>query len=208
MESARPRRGVARYVLSSVQVLDIYRLKTQGDGLTKSKTSASSIAKIFGISSKTVRDIWNGRTWYRTTNHLEPNKGDAAKRMQRHAGRPKGSKDSKPRVRKQMLVKFEEAETATAIYSGNSFTGKISNNSPASSRTMPEHTFDFPMFTDDHRIEEHVSHTMFDKSVSNIAAAGTAFQSCRGFDFQIASCIDPFHDDWQDFLSRLRQRYP
>ena len=194
--------------ISPKKVHDIFRLKMQRPSSAKCKSSANSVAKIFGVSPKTVRDIWKGRTWYRTTHQLEPNRADAAERLTKHAGRPRGVKDSKPRVRKQMLVKFEEAETATAIYSGNSFTGKISNNSPASSRTMPEHTFDFPMFTDDHRIEEHVSHTMFDKSVSNIAAAGTAFQSCRGFDFQIASCIDPFHDDWQDFLSRLRQRYP
>ena len=180
MESARPRRGVARYVLSSVQVLDIYRLKTQGDGLTKSKTSASSIAKIFGISSKTVRDIWNGRTWYRTTNHLEPNKGDAAKRMQRHAGRPKGSKDSKPRVRRQRPNMSVPLDTETS-----------SRVAATTSHAHNTHTYDVkgsPCAS--------LKRTLFDHG----------FQPTFDLDGHASSFVDPFHEDWQEWLKILKKQ--
>ena len=54
------------------------------------------------MNEKTVRDIWNGRTWIRETFHLRVDSAGAAMsgRLQRRPGRPRGSKDTRPRRRK------------------------------------------------------------------------------------------------------------
>ena len=84
--------------ISPKKVHDIFRLKMQRPSSAKCKSSANSVAKIFGVSPKTVRDIWKGRTWYRTTHQLEPNRAEESERLTKHSGRPRGVKDSKPRV--------------------------------------------------------------------------------------------------------------
>ena len=93
-------------------------------------TSTSSVvSKIFGVSPKTVRDIWNMRTWRHCTqarwtdddltNHADFAKSlikDAAHATSHHTaasetpnklrrvGRPRGAKDSQPRRRKQQFL--------------------------------------------------------------------------------------------------------
>ena len=61
------------------------------------KPTATSVAKKFRVSEKTIRDIWSGRTWHEETLphdlHRRPKK--AVK-----TGRPLGRKDSAPRKRK------------------------------------------------------------------------------------------------------------
>ncbi len=61
------------------------------------------MGQVFGVSPKTIRDIWVGRTWYRETFHLDPSRTDAHERLGRHIGRPKGVKDSRPRRRKKEM---------------------------------------------------------------------------------------------------------
>jgi hypothetical protein len=100
----------ARCILTLQQVLYIFRLK-------KSKTaeflspngvvSAKMVGQFFKVSSKTVRDVWMGRTWYRATHHLEPTRSDAGERLEKRLGRPKGAKDRKPRVRKVLTLSIE-----------------------------------------------------------------------------------------------------
>ena len=58
------------------------------------------MSKIYGVSVKTIRDIWIGRTWYRATCHLDHTQPVAPERLQKKAGRPKGVKDSKKRAKK------------------------------------------------------------------------------------------------------------
>ena len=57
---------------------------------------AVNIATCFGISEKTVRDIWTARTWSRETSHLDPTRTVEVKQI----GRPKGCRDSKPRQKR------------------------------------------------------------------------------------------------------------
>jgi len=71
-------------VLTSKQVMDIYSVKLQllnnyratllSDGYG-SRGMSSSVAKQFGVSPKTVRDIWNRRTWRCATEGLFLNAG-------------------------------------------------------------------------------------------------------------------------------------
>ena len=91
-------------VLSKAQVLEIFHLKARaspkGTRLS-SAISSSTVAKWYGVCSKTIRDIWMGRTWYRATHPLEPGREDSRERLSKQPGRPKGSKDSKPRTRRK-----------------------------------------------------------------------------------------------------------
>ena len=61
--------------------------------LRGSEIQATSVANMYGVSEKAIRDIWTARTWARETWHLEPSRDMVLKQ----AGRPKGRTDSKPR---------------------------------------------------------------------------------------------------------------
>ena len=94
-------------VLSVPQVLDIFKLKTDKHARFTGPNgvlSAKLVGQYYNVSTKTVRDIWNSRTWYRETHHLEPSRSDAKERLSKRPGRPKGSKDRKPRVRKMFSL--------------------------------------------------------------------------------------------------------
>jgi hypothetical protein len=87
-----------RAILTDVQAQAIYRYKPEP--FSKQENRAGALAKMFGVSVKTIRDIWVGRTWYRATYNLDSSKAPTIDRLLKKAGRPKGSKDSKPRVKK------------------------------------------------------------------------------------------------------------
>ena len=93
------RRG--RAILTSDQAREIFISKPKDKtSFSAERAIAAFLSKKFGVSVKTVRDIWIGRTWYRATFHLDPSKPVAAERLQRQPGRPKGAKDRQPRTRK------------------------------------------------------------------------------------------------------------
>ena len=83
--------------LNADQVTEIFRQKPT-NGCEVPARSSSTIARIYGVSAKTVRDIWCGRTWHRQTMHLDPMR--PLRPPSRH-GRPLGSKDKAPRRRKK-----------------------------------------------------------------------------------------------------------
>ena len=83
--------GKQRARLSATDVISIFLEK-------KSDAPATKVGLAFGISEKTVRDIWKGRTWAKETWHLEPTRQLVLKQV----GRPKGSKDSMPRRKRIM----------------------------------------------------------------------------------------------------------
>ena len=87
-----------RTILSSDQARVIFKSKPSGKCSKRSK--AVELARIFGVSPKTIRDIWVGRTWYRATCQLDSTKPICTERLEKKLGRPRGSKDIKPRARK------------------------------------------------------------------------------------------------------------
>ena len=70
---------------------------------------AAKVAIEFGVSDKTVRDIWKGRTWTKETLHLDT----ARVVVQKNIGRPKGTRDSKPRMPKTEKKKDESVLWST-----------------------------------------------------------------------------------------------
>ena len=93
LEATDKSRG--QHGLTVLQAQAIFKLKPAP--LIKHRDRALALAKIHGVSVKTVRDIWTGRTWYRETYHLDPSKPPMLDRLMKKMGRPKGVKDSKPR---------------------------------------------------------------------------------------------------------------
>ncbi len=88
--------GRAKLVFEQAQ--DIFRYKSVS--FVKERDKASTLARVYGVSVKTIRDIWVGRTWYRATCRLDPTKPITPERLQKKVGRPKGTKDRTPRARK------------------------------------------------------------------------------------------------------------
>lgn len=117
-DHAQCTKSCGRAILTEQQAQTIFRFKPSP--FSKARDRACILAKMFGISVKTVRDIWVGRTWYRATYHLDPSIPPASHRLVKRAGRPKGSKDRKPRTKKYLScpnysepnqVNKEETET-------------------------------------------------------------------------------------------------
>ncbi len=112
-----------RAVLTDDQAAEIFNLRVPFTDATNASpdrvfTSRSMVvSRIYGVSPKAVRDIWNKRTWRHATRafwteadelqhakNLKAGTDGAAQRIAakklpslRSVGRPRGSKDSKPR---------------------------------------------------------------------------------------------------------------
>ena len=85
-----------RTVLSEQDARHIFQNKPPKG--RRDRKHADMLSSLYGVCVKTIHDIWNGRTWYRSTCHLDPSKVINLHRLQRKRGRPLGAKDSKPRV--------------------------------------------------------------------------------------------------------------
>jgi len=65
------RPGESRAILTAVQAVQIYMLKKSDFPETSYLSgNANAVAAKYHVSHKTVRDIWNRRTWTEETNHL------------------------------------------------------------------------------------------------------------------------------------------
>jgi hypothetical protein len=107
------RRGT---VLSEELAVEVYKYKLaicfdscdqSSSSEKKFKGQSSVIARMYDVSPKTVRDIWNHITWKYATCHLWSEKELANESRQLNTipthnrpGRPKGSRDVRPRQRK------------------------------------------------------------------------------------------------------------
>ncbi|EKX35000.1 hypothetical protein GUITHDRAFT_118839 [Guillardia theta CCMP2712] len=100
-------------VLTADLAYKIYREKPPPlfDKLSLSRRSAE-VALQYGTSPKTVRDVWSRRTWTRATTALWTAEELAQRPARRRAGpgRPVGSKDGRPRVRRY----FRKGDAATS----------------------------------------------------------------------------------------------
>ena len=96
--------GRARARLTKAQAVSIFQSKSP-------PPSAARIAVSYGVSEKAIRDIWKRRTWARETMHLDPPQA----LQQKAVGRPKGSRDSKPRKRKVDTIPHPLALPSTGL---------------------------------------------------------------------------------------------
>jgi hypothetical protein len=97
----QPEQSRPRVVLTRTKAREIFMLKECKDFYSLHAGSLL-LAKKYRVSSKAIRDIWNGRSWLEATFDLwEVSERPARKQL----GRPKGRKDSKPRQTKVFKVK-------------------------------------------------------------------------------------------------------
>ncbi len=62
-------RTVLRFeMLNESDVINVYKLKLKLSVSTKGESEP--VSKLFGISARAVRDIWNRKTWTYATRHL------------------------------------------------------------------------------------------------------------------------------------------
>mmetsp|Transcript_23643 Transcript_23643/g.45919 ORF Transcript_23643/g.45919 Transcript_23643/m.45919 type:complete len:664 (-) Transcript_23643:236-2227(-) len=110
-------------ILSKQQATDIYMMRspeTTSDPALKAVAGKSSmVAEMYRVSPKTIRDIWNRKTWTQVTRaswtpeeaeeyaqeqalaKLPPSERAALKdELKKRRGRPPGSKDTRPRRRR------------------------------------------------------------------------------------------------------------
>jgi hypothetical protein len=173
-----------RAVLTTQQAAEIFNL--QGPSLISHILSGGcifssrsvAVAKMFGVSPKAVRDIWNKRTWRHSTSHLFPENEresctDCLKTVEnmvshhmiaqrKSVGRPRGSKDSKPRRSRRQHrsdvtiidnIRFASKESA-ALYciheheSGSNFTS-LQQSLPLWTSAEPTRELQLPEFNSD-----------------------------------------------------------
>jgi hypothetical protein len=82
-----------RAILTELQAIEIFAFRS-ASSISMILSSASVLAKRYGVHERTVRDIWMQRTWTHATCSLAANAGPMAKRKM---DRPVGSKDARPR---------------------------------------------------------------------------------------------------------------
>ena len=147
-----------RAVLTKKQAVDIFRIAgvLRPDGTRGTKPTASSVAKRYGVSEKTIRDIWRGRTWYEETLPFDMNR--QPKTMMK-TGRPLGRKDSAPRKRKleirtQKMKQTESESTDSRSYSNSEGEEEIVKDSCTISPTTCYSEFRKDMF--DHRATNRI----------------------------------------------------
>ena len=163
--TARPR---ARLTVNDV--INIFSCK-------QSSMQATTVANMYGMSEKAIRDIWTARTWARETWHLEPSRTLVLKQ----AGRPRGSTDSRPRQKKQL---FKEVSIKQAQASDQPFADECR---PAITSAANIYYFQAPKI---------------DQQCDSGDTEGSCLQSLDeqldGWDSGV--CVpdnsDPFEDDW------------
>jgi hypothetical protein len=79
----------SRSKLTESNAIDIFKLKS-------TSISAVLLGNAYDVSEKAIRDIWKGRTWAKETCHQDMARPYHGKQV----GRPIGSKDTKPRIRR------------------------------------------------------------------------------------------------------------
>ena len=99
-----------RAVLTEDQVIEIFRISLVKRSPEIANFTATSVARKFGVSEKTVRDIWTGRTWYDETLPLDPHRQP---KIRAKTGRPLGCKDRAPR-KPRAIGNIDENSTEAA----------------------------------------------------------------------------------------------
>ena len=147
---------------------------------------ASKLSKVYGVSPKTIIDIWVGRTWYRETCVLDQTKPVCSERLERKVGRPRGAKDMKPRSKKKNM-QAGQLWTVEAL------------SAPAALHVPKAVAFHTP------KNVEHRSLPAPYASFCTQAAAKTSYNSILPIDWaaylsdncdRFSKFTDPFHDDW------------
>ena len=180
-----------RTILTDDQARAIFRCKPSE--FARGRCKSTQVALVYGVSPKTVRDIWVGRTWYRATCHLDLSKPICAERLEKKRGRPKGAKDIKPRTR-SLESCFESKNIATvAPYSRTTETSVTTSSFDNAQELETEATILLEGIAGVEIEDNNVQPTMIGADYCSEVKSWSAlpFEIDSSLEF-----VDPFHDDW------------
>ena len=191
-----------RTILSCDQARAIFMSKPTLSSNRKYHTT--KLAKFYGVSPKTIRDIWVGRTWYRATYFLDASKPASAERLQKKLGRPRGAKDIKPRAKKHpsyfdfSLQSLEQSLLYQIVGSTDMVMDtNVTSLEPKTGFNAAEDMLSSSPFYDSYiatTSSADVTHAAFSSPKFEAPIDWAAYISegwCRSSPFN-----DPFHDDW------------
>ena len=184
----------ARAILTDDQARQIFRCKptTQLNGRYK----AALLARTYGVSAKTVRDIWIGRTWYWATYSLDTTKPILTEKLQKKLGRPRGAKDTKPRSRKpfpdQIATKFISASGCNADLHGSEIF-----RSKSCERSNLNHTSLHSDLGERCRLQPSGSQEANEERMKYSLRVDNAWNEQLLCALSSTEFTDPFHDDWE-----------
>ena len=182
----------SRAILSSQQVRAIFVSKPPNS--SNQRSHASDLSKVYGVSPKTIRDIWIGRTWYRETCFLDRTKPVCSERLDKKIGRPMGAKDMRPRSKKRPTIfKSKQLPSYTMLDTPVALQG-LAKSVSTSYKTK----------IDGHRFWPRSSTFLSRSSGSSYETCGVEFgmQPIDWAAYLLDNCAslpqftDPFHDDW------------
>eukprot|EP00293_Proteomonas_sulcata_P001467 CAMPEP_0184328690 /NCGR_PEP_ID=MMETSP1049-20130417/143755_1 /TAXON_ID=77928 /ORGANISM="Proteomonas sulcata, Strain CCMP704" /LENGTH=397 /DNA_ID=CAMNT_0026651015 /DNA_START=422 /DNA_END=1615 /DNA_ORIENTATION=+ len=76
-----------KIMLTAEQAVQIYSQRPQGGGANKGTGFSASVGRKFGVSAKTIRDIWNRETWVKATReHWTVEENDQYKEANKEQG--------------------------------------------------------------------------------------------------------------------------
>ena len=172
-----------RAKLTESDALNIYHCKGR-------ITNAAALSKLYGVSEKTVRDIWTGRTWSKETWHLDESRPFPTKKM----GRPFGRKDAQPRKSRSFRTIPESSSKSHAPIDVSPESKSI-DIAPVFSIVMSE----WPQARKVDTEEVHSSAWCWrNQSIDNLLHEKTQF----GFETEFE---DPFGPDWAVVHRSLQQ---
>jgi hypothetical protein len=172
--------GIARprAILSKNDAIAIFQMKG-------SSSSATQVAMPYGVSEKTIRDIWTGRCWGAATWHLDRSRVLKIK----PSGRPPGRRDSRPRKHKR---RKQESENGVSNGRAEQKPDVIAEKHPANKKN-----------TLTRNISGNLSPLRADATVENKVFS---LQTKKSVDEQLfdwehnpqgSLLVDPFKEDWK-----------
>ena len=150
------------------------------------------VSKLFSVSSRVIRDIWNRKTWANATKQLwslESTSSEVSRNLvndpldlnfpeTRRVGRPKGSLDTKPRLKK--------ATTAARVNGSSAIRYLEQEKEYRLADSIP-----FP------RIEKHIRPQQSKPQSFVFQSSFPNDQALSWTDvLKFSRELDPFHDDW------------
>ena len=166
--------GKRRAKLTESDVISIFQAKA-------TRIQATMVGRSYGVSEKAIRDIWSGRTWAKETWHLSPSRTLIVKQT----GRPKGSRDSRPR--KKRTQRRSDADDVRVLFCESSDESEIRSS---------HQTYSPPCWPCDDAVNTCTS--VISIAASDLAPMTLDEQLDRwGGEWCDPQPSDPFENDWQ-----------
>ena len=161
-----------------------------------SSMPAAKVANIFGVSAKAVRDIWRGRTWAKETWHMSKTRLPPNTQI----GRPRGSRDSKPR-RTRLFHRLTPSSYAAAT------------EFPSSCTVQELHQISIQAKFDGYDLSEPKNQAGNSDSNTQILIHAATIDD-QLFDWEqhawhprYGSPLDPFRQDWKNAYNNLQSLF-